>query len=114
VTFPKWEGFYYERSDLMKAAVDIQCLPLGVSEKDEIYNLVDKAIEVIKEAGHDYTVSAFSTTIEGNLEEIWPTALKAHLAVQEASGDNVISYIKLATGSELGTTEEKLERQKRG
>lgn len=98
----------------MKAAVDIQCLPLGVSDKEEIYNLVDKAIEVIKKAGHDYTVSAFSTTIEGDLDDIWPTALKAHLAVQEASGDNVISYIKLATGAELGSTEEKLERQKRG
>jgi uncharacterized protein YqgV (UPF0045/DUF77 family) len=97
----------------MKSAVDIQCLPLGVSDKKEIYDLVDKAIEVIKEAGHDYTVSAFSTTIEGELDEIWPTALKAHLAVQEASGDNVISYIKLATGPELGTTKEKLDRQKR-
>lgn len=95
----------------MKSAVDIQCLPLGVSAKEEIYDLVDKAIAVIEEAGHDYTVSAFSTTIEGELEEIWATALKAHLAVQEASGDNVISYIKLATGPELGSTQEKLDRQ---
>jgi len=97
----------------MKAAVDIQCLPLGVSAKEEIYDLVDQAIAVIKEAGFDYTVSAFSTTIEGELEEIWDTALKAHLAVQEASGENVISYIKLATGSELGSTQEKLARQKK-
>src|SRR6056297_1700236 len=97
----------------MKSAVDIQCLPLGTADKEEIYDLVDKAIAVIKEAGHEYTVSAFSTTIEGDLEEIWAIALKAHLAVQKASGDNVISYIKLATGPELGTTKEKLERQKR-
>ncbi|ADO76455.1 protein of unknown function DUF77 [Halanaerobium praevalens DSM 2228] len=100
-----------ERSDLMKAAVDIQCLPLGAVAKEEIYALVDQAIKVIEKAGHDYTVSAFSTTIEGDLEEIWATALEAHLAVQKAAGSNVISYLKLATGPELGTTAEKLARQ---
>jgi len=97
----------------LRSAVDIQCLPLVESDKEKLYDLVDKAIEVIEEAGHDYTVAAFSTTIEGELDEIWDTALKAHLAVQEASDDSVISYIKLATGPELGTTEEKLSRQKR-
>lgn len=97
----------------MKSAVDIQCLPLGVSEKEKVYDLVDEAIAVIEDAGHEYTVSAFSTTIEGELEDIWATALQAHKAVQAASDGNVISYIKLATGPELGCTQEKLDRQKK-
>lgn len=98
----------------MKSAVDIQCLPLGIVEKEKLYELVDIAINIIEKSGHDYTVGSFSTTIEGEVDEIWETALKAHKAVQKASGKNVISYIKLATGDDLGTTEEKLERQKKG
>ena len=98
----------------MKSAVDIQCLPLGIAEKEELYKLVDIAIDIIEKSGHDYTVAAFSTTIEGELDEIWNTALKAHKAVQNASSENVISYIKLATGNDLGSTSEKLERQNEG
>ncbi|MGM0602988.1 MAG: thiamine-binding protein [Bacillota bacterium] len=98
----------------MKSAVDIQCLPLGIAEKDELYKLVDIAIDIIEKSGLDYTVAAFSTTIEGELDEVWETALKAHKAVQNASGENVISYIKLATGTDLGSTEEKLARQNEG
>lgn len=94
----------------MKSAIDIQVLPLATTDKEELYRLVDKAIQVIDESGFDYMVGPFSTTIEGELDQIWGIALKAHKAVLEGGTDRVISYIKLASGSNLGTTEEKVKQ----
>ena len=97
----------------MKSALDLQVLPLSTSSKEELYRLVDRVIEVIEEAGVKYTVNPFSTTIEGELEQIWEVAYKAHKKVLEAdTGHNVISYIKLASGKDMGSTDEKLSRHR--
>jgi len=94
----------------MKSAVSIQVLPLNTDSKQELYDYVDQAISVIENSGLPYTVGPFETTIEGDLDEIWEIALKAHKAVLKAGKDKVISYIKLASGDELGTTEEKISK----
>ena len=97
----------------MKSAVSIQVLPLNTDSKQELYGYVDQAISVIENSGLPYTVGPFETTIEGDLDEVWEIALKAHKAVLKAGTDKVISYIKLASGDKLGTTEEKISKYER-
>ncbi len=94
----------------MKSALSIQVLPLAAANKEELYAYVDRAIEIIDKSGLSYTVGAFETTIEGELDEVWQTAYQAHKAVLEAGAGKVISYIKLASGEDLGSTEEKLTK----
>ncbi len=93
----------------MKSALSIQCLPLK-GNKEEIYEFVDEAIAVIENSGLPYTVGPFETTIEGELEQVWEVAYQAHRAVLRAGAGKVISYIKLASGEDLGTTAEKLAK----
>ncbi len=97
----------------MRSAVSIQVLPLNTESKQELYNYVDKAIEIIQDSGLSYQVCPFETTIEGNLDEIWEVALAAHKAVLQAGADKVISYIKLASGEDLGTSEEKINKYRK-
>jgi len=98
----------------MKSAVSIQVLPLNTVSKEQLYSYVDQAIAVIEESGLSYTVGPFETTVEGELEEVWKIAVKAHKAVLKTGADKVISYIKLASGDELGTTDEKISKYKNG
>ncbi|MFP4588359.1 MAG: thiamine-binding protein [Candidatus Bipolaricaulota bacterium] len=96
----------------MRSSLSIQCLPLSGADKKEVYRLVDQAIEVIDQSGLDYTVSPFETTIEGDLEEVWKVALRAHKAVLEAMGPRprVMSMVKVLSGEEVGSAEEKMAR----
>lgn len=98
----------------MKSAVSIQVLPLNTENKEQLYSYVDQAIAIIEESGLSYTVGPFETTVEGELEEVWEIAGKAHKAVLKAGAAKVISYIKLASGDEMGTTAEKISKYKTG
>lgn len=42
---------------------------------------VAKAIQVVKESGLDYQVTALGTLLEGSLEEVWGVIKKAHQAL---------------------------------
>ncbi len=94
----------------MRSALSIQCLPLAQTEREEVYRLVDEAIRVIEDSGLEYTVGPFETTVEGELEQVWKVARKAHQAVLEAQGDEakVLSLIKVLSGEDIGSTSEKL------
>ncbi len=94
----------------MRSAMAIQCLPMTGGGKEEVYGLVDAAIAVIERSGLPYTVGPFETTVEGDLAELVALALAAHQAVLAAGAPAIISYIKLASGPELGTTEEKVRK----
>lgn len=94
----------------MKSALSIQCLPLTGGSNEEVYGFVDKAIEIIEESGLPYTVGPFETTIEGELDQLWDVAYRAHRAVLEAGAGKLISYIKLASGDDLGSTEDKIAK----
>jgi len=93
----------------MTSALSIQCLPV-VEDKKELYELVDKAIAVIEKSGFPYVVGPFETTIEGELDQIWQVAYEAHKVILEESRGTVISYIKLASGNNLGSTAEKITK----
>lgn len=94
----------------MKSALAIQCLPIMDASREEVYKTVDAAIEVIIESGLPYQVGPFETTVEGELGQLMELAQKAHEAVLATGVDTVITYMKLATGKNLGTSDEKTKK----
>ena len=48
------------------------------------------------------------TVVEGMLDELIEIARKAHLAILAAGAGRAASYIKLFTGPDLGSSEEKI------
>lgn len=94
----------------VKSAMAIQCLPLVEGGKETTYALVDAAIEAIDASGLPYTVGPFETVVEGPLEELIEVAKRAHRAVLDRGAGKVFTYIKLASGEELGSSEEKIRK----
>ena len=94
----------------MKSALAIQCLPLSAQSKEIAYGLVDRAIQAIDQSGLAYTVGPFETVIEGSIEQLFDVARKAHEAILDDGGRNgsgVATYMKLFSGEDLGSSEEK-------
>jgi len=95
----------------MKSALAIQCLPLGAgAKKEEIYALVDRAIEVIDASGLSYTVGPLETVVEGPLEKLFEVAQEAHKAILAGGAERVATYMKLFTGPEMGSSDEKVRK----
>lgn len=84
--------------------VSVQVLPLI----EDLYPVVDKAIEVIAQSGVKYEVCPMETVMEGPLDELIEVAKAAHRACFEAGADKVVTIIKI--GDALGgtTIEEKV------
>ena len=93
----------------MKTAMAIQCLPLSSSGKQEAYRLVEKAIAVIAASGLPYTVGPFETVLEGPLDQLFRIAEAAHYALLDGEDPKrtVATYIKIFSGEEIGSSEEK-------
>ena len=90
-----------------RSALAIQCLPLGIMERDKAWTAVDKAIAAIDASGLSYTVGPFETVIEGPLDSLFAVAAAAHRALLEAGVPTAATYMKLWSGEDLGTSEEK-------
>lgn len=93
----------------MHTAMAIQCLPLSASSKEDAYRLVDKAISVINASGLPFTVGPFETVVEGPLDQLFRVAEAAHYALLdgEEAARGVATYIKVFSGEEIGSSEEK-------
>jgi uncharacterized protein (TIGR00106 family) len=72
--------------------IGIQVLPLV----DDLYPVVDQAIEVIASSGVKYEVGPMETVMEGPLDQLLAVAKAAHLACFEAGAEKVITIIKIA------------------
>lgn len=78
----------------IKAAMAIQVLP-RVAETEELIKVVDKVIENIQSKGLEFQVSAFETTIDGDLD-ILLQIIKESLEICIKEGaPSVMSYIKI-------------------
>jgi uncharacterized protein (TIGR00106 family) len=84
--------------------VAIQVLPFV----DDIYGVVDRAIEVIAASGVHYEVGAMETVMEGPLDELIEVAKAAHNACLEAGAEQVMTYIKIGDQTCGTTIEEKV------
>lgn len=84
--------------------VGVQVLPLV----EDVYPVVDKAIESIQASGVLYEVGPLETTLEGDdLDQLIEVAKAAHRACFEAGAARVVTIIKIADALEGTTIEQK-------
>jgi uncharacterized protein (TIGR00106 family) len=92
--------------------VAVQVLPIV----DDLFPVVDRAIEVIANSGVKYEVGPMETTMEGPLDRLLDVAKAAHLACFEAGAERVITIIKIGDQTCGTTIDEKVGkyREQRG
>lgn len=76
-----------------KINVAIQVLP--EAEGQLKYELVDKAIEAIKEIGYNYTVCPFETVVECTFEELSGLLEEVHESCNRAGAGHMITNLKI-------------------
>jgi len=87
--------------------VGVQVLPMV----DDVYAVVDKAIETIQASGVKYEVGPLETILEGdNLDKLLEIAKSAHQACFKAGAEKVVTFIKIAEALEGGSIEEKVSK----
>jgi uncharacterized protein YqgV (UPF0045/DUF77 family) len=85
--------------------VGVQVLPLV----DNVYPVVDKAIEAILASGVKFEVGPLETTLEGDdLDQLIEVAKSAHRACFKAGARKVVTIIKIADALEGTSIEEKV------
>jgi len=90
--------------------VGVQVLPMV----EDIYPVVDKAIEAIQSSGVKYVVGPLETTLEGDdLDQLLEVAKSAHRACFEAGAGKVVTIIKIADALEGTTIEEKVGKYRK-
>ena len=84
--------------------VGVQVLPLV----EDVYPVVDRAIEVIAASGVKYEVGPMETVMEGPLDTLLEIAKAAHRACFEAGASRVVTIIKIGDSASGTTIEEKV------
>lgn len=84
--------------------VAVQVLPMV----EDVFGVVDKAIEAIDRSGVKYEVGPMETVMEGQLDELLEVAKQAHLACLEAGASQVMTIIKIGDNTCGTTIEEKV------
>lgn len=84
--------------------VAVQVLPLV----EDVYSVVDRAIEAIAASGVRYEVGPMETVLEGTLDACLAAAKAAHLACFEAGAEKVMTYIKIGDQARGTSIEEKV------
>ena len=94
------EGLRKERRGMREKRVinvGVQVLPMV----EDLYAVVDKAIEAIQASGVKYEVGPLETTLEGdNLDKLLEVAKAAHRACFAAGASRVVTIIKIADAVE--------------
>ncbi len=97
----------------MKNIVNIAIQFLPQSETKKAYDLVDIAIEVIKNSGLKYKVCPFETVVEGPYDLIMETIEKMQLACFENGAEELLVYLKIQNRKNSDVTiEEKMAKYK--
>jgi len=86
--------------------VSLQVLPSVPQEN--IYPVVDKVIELIRDSGVKYIVGPMETTMEGEFDTLMEIVKKAQTVCCEAGARRVISVVKIDYRPEGVTIEEKI------
>ena len=91
--------------------VGVQVLPLA----EDVYPIVDRAIEAIQASGVKYEVGPLETTLEGDdLDQLLEVAKSAHRACFEAGAGKVVTIIKIAEALEGTSIEGKVGKYRKG
>ena len=83
------------------AVADIAVIPEGVKD---VYDAVDRAIEIIKNSGLRYEVDAMSTAVEGELDEILNLVKKIHKAMFDYGADGVLTNLRVQESKRYPTS----------
>ncbi len=75
-------------------SLGIQIVPKSKTN-DKTYDLVDFAIEVIKQSCVKHLITPFETVMEGNYDELMAIAKRAEQAVLDAGADECIVYYRI-------------------
>ena len=89
--------------------VAVQVLPLT----EDIFGVVDRAIEAIARSGVKYEVGPMETVMEGPLDQLLEVANAAHLACFEAGAQKVMTIIKIGDQSCGTSIEEKVGKYRK-
>ena len=90
--------------------VGVQVVPLV----EDVYFVVDKAIEAIQTSGIKYEVGPLETTLEGDdLDQILEVAKSAHRACFEAGAGKVVTIITIADALEGTSIEGKVGKYRK-
>jgi len=92
--------------------VSFQVLP-QVPDGD-LYAVVDKAIEVVRQSGVPYEVGPMETTMEGELDELLEIVKKAQQACVNAGASRVVTIVKIDYAPEGVTMAEKVDKYRPG
>ncbi|MBO8158677.1 thiamine-binding protein [Thermosyntropha sp.] len=76
-----------------EAHLSLKILP--VVEENKIYEMVDKAIEVLIDSGLNYVVGPSETTVEGDLDTLLDLVKKANQICIENGAPRVVSVITI-------------------
>jgi uncharacterized protein (TIGR00106 family) len=73
-------------------------------QTNDLYAVVDKAIEVVQNSGVRYEVGAMETTMEGELDQLLDIIKAAQHACVQAGASDVITSIKIHYRPNQGVT----------
>jgi uncharacterized protein (TIGR00106 family) len=79
----------------MKNIVNVAIQVLPQTETKKAYDLVDDAIEVIKNSGLKYKVCPFETVVEGPYDLIMETVEKMQQTCFENGAEELLVYLKI-------------------
>ncbi|MFQ5381187.1 MAG: MTH1187 family thiamine-binding protein [Dehalococcoidia bacterium] len=88
--------------------IEIQCLPSPPGTDENRYAHIEAAIAVIEGSGLKYEVGALGTTIEGEPDEVWGLARRAHEACLAAGAVGLVTVLKVEQATAEAPTIESL------
>ncbi len=71
----------------------IQIVPISTSP--DLYEIIDKAIDVIKQSGLRYEVGPMETVIQGDYDTVFAVAKKAQQVCLDAGADEIVVTMKV-------------------
>ncbi|MBF7097153.1 thiamine-binding protein [Alkalibacter mobilis] len=86
--------------------VSLQIIP--VVPEEEIYPVVDKVIDMIKEKGVIYVVGPMETTMEGDYEVLMNIVKEAQEICYDLGADRVLAVVKIDSKKNGVTIDEKI------
>ncbi len=92
---------------------DIAVMPLRpYGSEEEMYKVVDACIKEIEKSGLKYEVAANSTTVEGELDEVFELCKKVHQLPFELGCERVITIFRIDQKKGGLTIDEKLKNHR--
>lgn len=82
-------------------------------QEDRIYEVVDRAIEVVAKSGVPYEVGPMETTMEGEPDRLWEIIKQAQEACIQAGASRVMTNVKIDYVPEGSSIKEKIVKYRR-